>query len=44
MKRYFELYPPTPATTPDLTNAKPDTDAPQTDDSADEPDVVQRDN
>ena len=23
MKRYFELYPPNPATTPDLTNASP---------------------
>ncbi len=24
MKRYFEIYPPNPATTPDLTNAVPD--------------------
>jgi penicillin-binding protein 2 len=46
MKRYFELYPPTPATTPDLTNAKPDTAAPQTDtdDTAGAPAVVERDN
>ncbi len=32
MKRYFELYPPNPATSPDLTNAVPD------------PDVAERDN
>jgi penicillin-binding protein 2 len=39
MKRYFELYPPNPANTPDLTNAAPDTKEPDA-----EPDVVERDN
>ncbi|HVN29578.1 MAG TPA: penicillin-binding transpeptidase domain-containing protein, partial [Candidatus Binataceae bacterium] len=46
MKRFFESYPPTPANTPDLTNAKPDTDraANADDDSQDQSDVANRDN